>query len=63
MKPQQEHRPRKKGPVRPVSLRRSKYQIFPPHPPNRRAALAALIKHHGVESPTVWGDKGNLLDG
>jgi len=44
-------------------LRRSKYQIFPVHPPSRRAALDASISHHGVENPTVWDDEGNLLDG
>jgi hypothetical protein len=42
---------------------RSKYQIFPPIPPDRREALRTSIARHGVENATVWDHQGNLLDG
>jgi hypothetical protein len=42
---------------------RTKHQIFPAHPPARRAALDTSITQHGVENATVWDDDGNLLDG
>jgi hypothetical protein len=44
-------------------LPRSKYQIFPAFPPDRREALETSIRPHGVERATVWDDEGNLLDG
>lgn len=46
-----------------ISLTRSHYQIFPPHPPDRHKALDHSIVAHGVERATVWDDQGNLLDG
>src|ERR1022692_387260 len=46
-----------------LPLLRSRYQIFPPLPRDRRAALDESIVAHGVESPTTWDDQGNLLDG
>jgi len=47
------------------ALPRSKYQIFPAHPPDRRAALEAWNTHHGIgiEDATVWDDQGNVIDG
>ncbi len=44
-------------------MKRSPYQIFPPHPPDRHEALDRSILAHGVERATVWDDQGNLLDG
>jgi hypothetical protein len=45
------------------TMRRSRYQIFPPLPPDRREALDRSIVAHGVEAATTWDDEGNLLDG
>jgi DNA modification methylase len=42
---------------------RTKYQIFPPLPPDRRASLKTSIRQHGVERATVWDDEGNPVDG
>jgi site-specific DNA-methyltransferase (adenine-specific) len=42
---------------------RSKYQIFPPLPPDRQEALDHSVVHHGVERATIWDHEGNLLDG
>ena len=42
---------------------RSRYQIFPPLPPDRHDALDESIVAHGVENATIWDDEGNLLDG
>jgi hypothetical protein len=44
-------------------VRRSRYQIFPPHPPDRHDALAQSIQDDEAETATVWDDEGNLLDG
>jgi hypothetical protein len=44
-------------------MQRSRYQIFPPLPPDRRDALEQSILAHGVEAATTWDDERNLLDG
>ncbi len=46
-----------------TTLSRSRYQIFPPLPPDRHDALETSIGQHGVERATIWDDEGNLLDG
>jgi hypothetical protein len=53
--------PTKAKPATPLC--RSKYQIFPIHPADRRAALKISITEHRVQQPTIWDDQGNLLDG
>src|SRR5262249_40211199 len=55
--------PHAKKPKPATTPPRSKYQIFPPHPPGRHEALKASIIHHGIETSTTWDEVGNLLDG
>jgi hypothetical protein len=59
----QHEQPRKNGRTVHQPLRRSKYQIFPAHPSDCRAALKTSIGDQGVEKATTWDDQGNLLDG
>jgi hypothetical protein len=44
-------------------MKRSRYQIFPALPPDRREALDQSVVDHGVERATIWDQWGNLLDG
>jgi biotin operon repressor len=46
-----------------MTIPRSNYQFFPPHPPDRQEALGRSIVAHGVERASTWDHEGNLLDG
>jgi site-specific DNA-methyltransferase (adenine-specific) len=46
-----------------MTIPRSKYQIFPPHPPDRQEALDHSVVDQGVQRATIWDHEGNLLDG
>jgi len=42
---------------------RPRYQLFPSQPAERRAALVESIRQRGIDTPTVWDEQGNILDG